>query len=39
MRAVFATKQQCDEVIERYSALEGARQKARLAAYVAHKLQ
>ena len=36
MRAVFLTKQQRDEVIERYGALEGARQTiARLAAYIA----
>jgi hypothetical protein len=35
MRAVFATKEQCDEVIERYRALEGGTQHlGRLSAYV-----
>ena len=35
MRAVFTTKEQCDEVIERYGALEGGTQHlGRLAAYV-----
>jgi uncharacterized protein YndB with AHSA1/START domain len=35
MRAVFATKEQCDEVIERYRALEGGKQHlGRLSAYV-----
>ena len=35
MRAVFKTKEQCDEVIEQYGALEGATQHlGRLAAYV-----
>jgi uncharacterized protein YndB with AHSA1/START domain len=35
MRAVFKTKEQCDEVIERYGALEGAAQHlGRLAGYV-----
>ena len=35
MRAVFTTKEQCDEVIEQYGALEGGRQHfGRLAAYV-----
>jgi uncharacterized protein YndB with AHSA1/START domain len=35
MRAVFTTKEQCDEVIEQYGALEGGTQHlGRLAAYV-----
>jgi uncharacterized protein YndB with AHSA1/START domain len=35
MRAVFKTKEQCDEVIEQYGALEGATQHlGRLAAHV-----
>jgi hypothetical protein len=35
MRAVFKTKEQCDEVIERYGALEGGKQHLdRLAAYI-----
>jgi uncharacterized protein YndB with AHSA1/START domain len=35
MRAVFKTKEQCDEVIEQYGALEGGTQHlGRLAAYV-----
>lgn len=35
MRAVFKTKEQCDEVIAHYGALEGGRQHfGRLAAYV-----
>lgn len=35
MRAVFKTKEQCDEVIERYGAVEGGKQHlGRLAAYV-----
>ena len=35
MRAVFKTKEQCDEVVERYGAVEGGMQHlGRLAAYV-----
>jgi uncharacterized protein YndB with AHSA1/START domain len=35
IRAVFKTKEQCDEVIERYGAVEGGKQHlGRLAAYV-----
>jgi uncharacterized protein YndB with AHSA1/START domain len=39
MRAVFMTKEQRDEVIERYGALEGARQHlGRLAGYVVERV-
>ena len=35
MRAVFKTKEQCDEVIERYGAVEGGKQHlGKLAAYI-----
>ena len=35
MRAVFKAKEQCDEVIERYGAVEGGKQHlGKLAAYI-----